>query len=74
MLRNKYSKPIYGTDLIPSKNFKDWTWLNEDKHDPYKSLPPIFTEIDKNNPTDISTFNNLDDGGAAMTAYAYFQK
>jgi len=73
MLRNKYSKPIYGTDLIPSKNFKDWTWLNEDKHDPYKSLPPIFTEIDKNNPTDISTFNNLDDGGAAMTAYAYLQ-
>ena len=36
-------------------------------------LPPIFTEIDKNNPTDISTFNNLDDGGAAMTAYAYLQ-
>ena len=73
MLRNKYSKPIYGTDLIKSKNFKDWTWLNKDKHDPYKSLPPIFTEIDKNNPTDISTFNNLDDGGAAMTAFAYLQ-
>ena len=72
-LKDKYKEKIYGTDLIPSKNFKNHSWLNNNSNDPYQSLPPIFQNIKKNSPSEISTFNNLDDGGAAMTAYGFLQ-
>ena len=49
------------------------SWLNNNSNDPYQSLPPIFQKIKKNSPSEISTFNNLDDGGAAMTAYGFLQ-
>lgn len=78
-LKERYSKPIYGSkDGIPSKNFFQKTWLELDKNgtviDPYKQLPPIFQDID----TDKLDFtlvkeDELADGGAAMTAYAMMQ-
>ena len=76
-LKSKYSKPIYGTNQIPSKNFINHSWLNEKELDPYKSLPPVFSNINDNyigfvNGQNLS-FNTLNDGGAAMTAYAYLQ-
>ena len=76
-LKSKYSKPIYGTDLIPSKNFVNHSWLNEKELDPYKSLPPVFSNINDDyvgfvNGQNLS-FNTINDGGAAMTAYAYLQ-
>ena len=76
-LKSKYSKPIYGTDQIPSKNFINHSWLNEKELDPYKSLPPVFSNINDDyigfvNGQNLS-FNTLNDGGAAMTAYAYLQ-
>ena len=76
-LKSKYSKPIYGTEQIPSKNFINHSWLNEKELDPYKSLPPVFSNINDDyvgfvNGQNLS-FNTINDGGAAMTAYAYLQ-
>ena len=76
-LKSKYSKPIYGTDQIPSKNFSNHSWLNEKELDPYKSLPQVFSNINDDyvgfvNGQNLS-FNTINDGGAAMTAYAYLQ-
>ena len=76
-LKSKYSKPIYGTDQIPSKNFINHSWLNEKELDPYKSLSPVFSNINDDyvgfvNGQNLS-FNTINDGGAAMTAYAYLQ-
>lgn len=76
-LKTKYSKPIYGTNQIPSKNFSNHSWLNDKELDPYKSLPPVFSNINDDyvgylNGENLS-FSTINDGGAAMTAYAYLQ-
>jgi hypothetical protein len=77
-LQEKYSKPCYDTDEIPSLNLKDHTWLvrSEDGKikNPYKTLPPIFSNIYHG----IYEFckeedEELADGGAAMMAYAKMQ-
>ena len=76
-LKSKYSKPIYGTDLIPSKNFKNHIWLNKTELDPYKNLSPVFSNVDDEYVESVNgqslSFNSINDGGAAMTAYAYLQ-
>ncbi|HYX33095.1 MAG TPA: DUF2779 domain-containing protein [Oligoflexus sp.] len=76
-LQEKYSQPIYG-DAIVSHNFKKHTWLQRDASgdllDPYKQLPPLFTDVD---PEVLETFLSDDDevadGGAAMMAFARMQ-
>ncbi|WP_420577498.1 DUF2779 domain-containing protein [Ekhidna sp.] len=76
LLQEKYSKPVYGNQ-IPSLNFKDHIWLQRDGDSivsPYKQLPKLWEKHDRDevdrliNPTD-----ELEDGGAAMTAYNYMQ-
>lgn len=74
-LQDKYSKPIYGSEDIPSLNFHKWTWIKFDKGkviDPYKLLPKMFEDVSDK---DYLLLNNdeLKDGGAAMTAYAMMQ-
>ncbi len=75
-LKSKYSKPIYGAKKgIPSCNFKNWKWIHFDNDkiiDPYKLLPNIDL---MNNNLSNSSHNTvvLQDGGAAMTAYARLQ-
>jgi hypothetical protein len=76
-LRDKYSKPL--NDLsITSKNFSDnhiWLEIHEDKVvNPYEKLPPVFDnwteeEIEKS----ISDITNINEGGAALTAYGKLQ-
>jgi hypothetical protein len=58
---------------MPSKNFKDFTWIKLDEQqkvtNPYKHLPQIFEGCD----IEEYLFTNADElanGGAAMTAYA----
>jgi hypothetical protein len=75
-LKSKYSKPIYGAKKgIPSYNFKNWKWIHFDNDkmiDPYKLLP----NIDLTNDRPSNSSNEaivLQDGGAAMTAYARLQ-
>jgi len=75
-LKEKYSKPIYGTNEIPSKNFKGWTWFkfeNGKVVDPYKQLPLMFEDADKCDELISGDNKELKDGGAAMTAYARMQ-
>lgn len=71
-LKNKYSKPIYGTDEIHSCNFKNITWLKFDDDgkviNPYKQLPPLYTHNDN-----VYTATSVANGGEAMTAYAKLQ-
>jgi hypothetical protein len=76
-LQRKYNNPIYGTDEIVSKNFKNWSWISFDLNrkvvDPYKMLPPIFSDIDLEQMDSLITDGNIADGGAAMTSYARMQ-
>ncbi len=77
-LQEKYSNPIYGTEnFIVSKNFKNWQWIQLDEKgnvkDPYKILPPVFSDIDLEEMDSLITDASLADGGAAMTAYARMQ-
>jgi len=78
-LQEKYFKPSYGTNEIPSLNLKDHTWLvrSEDGKikNPYKTLPPIFNGIDNDLLDEICKDEDeeLADGGAAMMAYAKMQ-
>jgi hypothetical protein len=77
ILKEKYSKPIYGTNEIPSKNFTNHVWIKNGEIDPYKSLPPVFLDVNDDYVGMIIgqnlTFNTISDGGAAMTAYSYLQ-
>lgn len=77
-LKEKYSKPIYGSDDgIPSLNFKDWTWISFDKDkqiiDPYKRLPTLFQDLSDRENELLSENDSISDGGAALTAYGKLQ-
>ena len=75
-LKNKYSKSIYGRE-IKSINFKDFTWIQLSDQgfviDPYKLLPPIFSDLDLETMDSLIGEGSIADGGAAMTAYARMQ-
>jgi hypothetical protein len=76
-LQQKYARPIYGSAGGTSKNFKDWAWIQLDLKgqviDPYKTLPPVFTDLDLETMDSLITEGSIADGGAAMTAYARMQ-
>ena len=77
-LRAKYKAPIYGSENGPSSlNFRNWTWLTEDKDgeitDPYKLLPAIFTDEELEQIEPMVNASEIADGGAAMMAYALMQ-
>jgi len=71
-IKNKYSKPIYN-----SKNFKNHSWINLDEKmmvkDPYKTLPPVFEKYDFETLELIMSDADIQNGGAALTAYAMMQ-
>ncbi len=75
-IREKYSRPVYGTPEIPSLNFPvPHIWIREDKDfNPYNtlsSLPGIPNDLD----LDLNESIDLEvkDGGAAMMAFAKLQ-
>ena len=74
-IRDKYSQPVYGTDFIKSKNFKEHAWINSEKgNNPYKTLPPVIAGYDNDtldHPGQL--MDEIMDGGAAMMAYSYLQ-
>jgi hypothetical protein len=62
-LKEKYAKPIYGTEQIPSHNFNNKVWIEIKDGvvvDPYQLLSG-------------DSQAEIKDGGAAMTAYARMQ-
>lgn len=76
-IQEKYSNPIYGAeDGIKSLNFKDWTWIQfEDGKviDPYQLLPKLFADISDKDYEYIDLHEDINNGGAAMTAYDRLQ-
>ena len=74
-IRDKYSQPI-GKIGLNSLNFdSNKVWLNiknDDVEDPYKSLPKVFDEWDDDFET-ISEIDDINNGGAALTAYGKLQ-
>ncbi|WP_304142271.1 DUF2779 domain-containing protein [Mesoflavibacter zeaxanthinifaciens] len=74
-IRDKYSKPI-GKINLNSLNFdKDKVWLKVIDgivEDPYKSLPKVFSEWNDDFET-ISELEDINNGGAALTAYGKLQ-
>ncbi len=75
-VREKYSKPVYGTEQIPSLNFSNMTWVEiEDgkTKDPYQLLPKMFTDVNEDDYDLLSENGDLGDGGAALAAYAKLQ-
>ncbi len=77
-LKKKYSQPIYGSE-IKSLNFNNQIWITYNKGgyivNPYKLLDPIFKGIDEEllDSLILEDVADLQDGGAAMTAYAQMQ-
>jgi len=75
-LKNKYGTADYGKEKkIKSLNFDEHKWIDPDfENDPYKTLPRLFKEYDPEMLDEIFTgFNEVSDGGTAMTAYNYLQ-
>jgi hypothetical protein len=77
-LRQKYSLPTYGYDVDPrsSRNFSKQAWIQFDGDtviDPYKLLPNVFEDIDKDMWDDLWTDDEIRGGGAAMAAYLRLQ-
>ena len=77
-LQNKYSQPVYGTSVLPSKNFANHVWVILDNGkviDPYKLLEPVFSEHDDHILDEILSDEQSDiqNGGAAMAAYGMMQ-
>lgn len=80
-IKEKYSRPIYGTSEMPSANLsvpKVWIEYGEDGkvRSPYKLLPPISTYLGLD--TDLEKFEqqateSIANGGAALAAYAKMQ-
>ncbi len=78
-LQDKYSKPIYGENsLIKSKNYPDgWIWIKKDENgtviNPYKLIPPLYSEIEENLKENFLMMGDIREGGAAMTAFGLLQ-
>jgi hypothetical protein len=80
-LRERYGRPVYGTEEMPSLNFRDWTWWREHDgvvRDPYKLLKPLLSDPDlgraarEEEEDEASAF--VANGGAAMVAYGELQQ
>ena len=77
-LKEKYSKPIYGTSEMPSINFKNHQWLefnNGLASNPYDKLKvsDFFKDADICDDSFTNDDKGIKDGGAAMMAYAKMQ-
>lgn len=83
-LKERYGKPIYGTDRMLSLNFPvGWTWLKEDGGqviDPYQLLAPMFVDralreaVAQAEDDDTGDQDFIANGGAAMVAYGELQQ
>jgi hypothetical protein len=76
-IQEKYSQPI-GKIRVTSKNLSpNHVWLkteNDEIISPYKMLPKVFKNVTQDEIENIlSEIDNIDDGGAALTAYGKIQ-
>lgn len=76
VLQQLYASPIYGTEQMPSLNFKHHTWIELDDNqviDPYKQLPKLFSDASEHDIELLSEVDELNNGGMALTAYGKLQ-
>ena len=80
-LKERYSRPVYGTDEMPSLNFRNQAWWREEGGrvvDPYLLLGQLLSdpELDRaareEEEDEASAF--VANGGAAMVAYGQLQR
>ncbi len=76
-LRTKYSQPIYGTAEMPSRNFRNQTWLMRNAagnwQNPYDRLPQIFEGVTEAQLASLEDDFDVKEGAGAMMAYAQMQ-
>ena len=77
-LKERYSKPIYGSDEFPSLNFRNHIWWKSENgivSNPYKLLPPVFNDLPQDliEKLESNDSSEIAEGGAATTAYARLQ-
>ena len=76
-IQEKYIKPVYGAeDGIKSLNFQDQTWVKHQDgqvSDPYQLLPKLFQDVSDEEYKAIQLHEDINNGGAAMTAYERLQ-
>lgn len=80
-LRELYSQPVYGTDALPSKNFKNMQWWVQAEEgrrprDPYALLESTFSpELLSQGPEVryYQRFESIQNGGGATMAYTRSQ-
>ena len=76
-VQEKYSRPINEIQVTSINIPSDHIWLtvkNGEIVDPYKTLPPVYDNINQDEiETRLSDMENIDDGGAALTAYGKIQ-
>ena len=82
--RGRYAAPVYGTDEIPSLNFRAWQWVREDDNgivDPYSLLNPLFVDSTlqeiigaAESSENGATPSFIANGGAAIIAFDQLQR
>ncbi len=78
-LRELYAQPVYGSAAMPSLNFTQpvvwWQQRGGEVLDPYSLLPPVFAGMDRATQAAMEAKfpSSLQEGGAAMAAYALLQ-
>ncbi len=80
MVRKRYSKPVYGTARMPSRNFRDQAWVVPGPDgvaiDPYTLLSPLFGEHELDEALarlEREKGEVVANGTAAMIAYGRLQ-
>lgn len=73
----KYSRPVYGTSVSTSRNFRDQAWVQMDEHgrlrDPYELLGTRFEDPDLEQSEMDDENSAISNGGSAMIAYGLLQ-
>jgi len=76
-LKEKYSKPVDKISLTTINFPTDFVWLEQEEDkviNPYKRLPPVFDNwTEEEIEHSISDIEDINDGGAALTAYGKLQ-
>ncbi len=76
-LQERYSQPNYGKfNDIKGSNFEDFQWVQYENNvvkDPYKLLPSLFTNVSEKDHILLTQKNEINNGSAALTAYAKIQ-
>jgi hypothetical protein len=83
LLKERYSQPIYGTELMPSLNFPvGWIWLREKEgqvRDPYELLEPtwldkaVYEVLEQGDEDDSGSLSFVANGGKCEVAAARFE-